>query len=104
MVKYLQHDDKVILVPHHISKFCIYTCQLILLNSIVIYSYHYNLLAFLNLCLYFSSISHWQKSKTWWYREKSRCLLCYNNSISCDFYILFNATFLHLSMVRCITY
>jgi hypothetical protein len=63
MVKYLEHNDREILVPRHISRFCIYTSQLILFNSIIIYKHHYNLLAFLNLCLYLSTIVHWQKVK-----------------------------------------
>ena len=63
MVKYLQHDDKEILVPQHISKFCVYTCQMIVLNAFISFCYKYYILALVNFCLYLSSIVHWQKVK-----------------------------------------
>ena len=63
-MKYVEHDDKYILIPRHISNICVYTtCPVILLSSMVCFWYQYYLLAFLEFCTFLTSIAHWKKIK-----------------------------------------
>lgn len=63
MSKYIQHDHHEILIPVHITRFALLTCQAILINAIITYTNGYNLLGFLELCLYLTSVTHWRKIK-----------------------------------------
>ena len=55
---YLQHTDPVICVPQHISRYGLYSAQLILLNAICNYIYGYKILTtrFIQICIYNSTI------------------------------------------------
>ncbi len=61
MANYYQHNDNEILIPQHISFFCLCSIQTMLLNSIIVYQYNYKILSFLTFCVYISSIIFWSK-------------------------------------------
>ena len=61
---YLQHTDPVICVPQHISRYGLYSEQLILLNAICNYIYGYKILTIIGLSLYTTSLLHWYKMKS----------------------------------------
>ena len=46
---YSQHTDPIIVVPQHISRYGLYSAQLILLNAICNYIYGYNILTIIGL-------------------------------------------------------
>jgi hypothetical protein len=58
---YLQHNDPIICLPQHISRYGFYSAHLFLLNAICNYLYNYNWLAFIGLSLYITSLLHWYK-------------------------------------------
>jgi hypothetical protein len=60
---YYQHNDKVILIPQHISRKAFYSIQIILLNSFIAYKLNY-VYSFYNLSiLYVLSMIHWNYVK-----------------------------------------
>ena len=61
---YSQHTDPIIVVPQHISRYGLYSAQLILLNAICNYIYGYNILTIIGLSLYITSLLHWHKIKS----------------------------------------
>ena len=63
MTVYSQHNHNEILIPQHISNYCLFSTQFILLNSIVSYIYKLQLLSYLQVCLYISSVVFWSKVK-----------------------------------------
>jgi hypothetical protein len=63
MPKYIQHDDEIVLIPQHISRFGIYTCQFILINAYITYLNKYYVQGLLDFVLYTTSIIHWRKIK-----------------------------------------
>lgn len=60
---YLQHTDKNICIPQHISRYGIYTGQIFLFTSILSYLYNYNSLSFIGAILYITTLLHWYKLK-----------------------------------------
>lgn len=61
MPKYNQHLHNEILIPQHISNYCLFSAQFILLNSLVSFNYNLKLLAALQLCLYISTLFFWKQ-------------------------------------------
>ena len=62
-MQYKQHEDNEILIPQHITRICLVTSHLILVNAYISYSYHYVYLSYLQVVLYFASINFWRKVK-----------------------------------------
>ena len=62
-MKFKEHSDPEILIPRHITQFCLYTCQMILLESFISYYYGYRLLGIMQFILYLSSTTFWRKIK-----------------------------------------
>lgn len=60
---YLQHNDPIVCVPQHISKYGLYSANFFLLNAICNYLYNYNFLAFIGMSLYITTLLHWYKIK-----------------------------------------
>jgi len=61
---YLQHTDPIVCVPQHISRYGLYSAQLILLNTICNYIYSYNIITIIGIALYLTSLLHWRKIKS----------------------------------------
>ena len=61
--KYIQHDDPEIMIPQHITRIALFSCQMMLINAYITYVYHYYLLATIELCLYITTVLHWRKIK-----------------------------------------
>jgi len=60
---FLQHNDKIVLIPQHISRKAFFSIQAIMINIIIAYILKYNI-TFYNLsCLYILSMIHWNKVK-----------------------------------------
>jgi len=60
---YIQHEDNDIAIPQHISKKAFYSIQFILLDGLLAIKLCYYRLAITLLCLYITSILHWNKVK-----------------------------------------
>lgn len=60
---FLQHTNKSICVPQHISRYGIYTGQIFLLTSIITHLYNYNWLSLISSLLYVTTLLHWHKLK-----------------------------------------
>ena len=63
MPKYLEHDHHEIMIPMHITRIGLFTCQMTLINAIITYYNGYYLLGLLDFCLYLTSLAHWRKIK-----------------------------------------
>jgi len=60
-MKYIQHDDPIILVPEHISKIGSYTSYVLLFSSFHGFIDKYYILATMMFFLYITSYTHWKK-------------------------------------------
>jgi hypothetical protein len=59
MVVYLQHDDPVVSMPNHISKYGLISAHAFLANSVVALLYNYNFLSAISCCLYITTLLFW---------------------------------------------
>ena len=59
MVVYLQHDDPVVSIPNHISKYGMISGHIYLVNSVVALLYNYNSLSTFSACLYITTLLFW---------------------------------------------
>lgn len=59
MVVYLQHDDTVVAIPNHISKYGLISAHIILANAIVSALYNHNSLSLTSYCLYITTLLFW---------------------------------------------
>ncbi len=60
-LSFVQHDDQEVLIPQHISFYCLCSIQTMLLNTVVVYIYGFKALSFFTGCIYLSSIVFWSK-------------------------------------------
>jgi hypothetical protein len=59
MVVYLQHDDPVIAIPNHISKYGLISAHAFLVNSVVAWMYNFHSLSTMSCCLYITTLLFW---------------------------------------------
>jgi hypothetical protein len=83
---YLQHADKDILVPQHISKHALYSAQCLIILSFNAYKYEYYKLCVLLSTLYISSIFHWAKVRYKGLVKTIDIILAFSTMITITFY------------------
>ena len=60
-MRYLQHEDRDILIPQHISKQALYSAQFILMDAILAFVLKYYGTGFLLSFVYVTTLLHWRK-------------------------------------------
>ena len=90
MPKYVEHDHHEIMIPRHITRFALFTCQMLLVNAYITYYYGYHLQGILDFSLYLTSIAHWRKIKHAGIERKI--------DICCLYVTLGNATYVSFCM------
>lgn len=83
---YLQHTDKEVLIPQHISKHAVYSAQCLIILSFIAYKYEYYKLWVLLTTLYISSIFHWSKVRYKGLVKTIDIILAFSTMITITFY------------------
>ena len=60
-MKYIQHNDPIILIPQHISRQAFYSIQMILFCSGLAFYLQYYITCPLLFIIYITSLLHWNK-------------------------------------------
>ena len=108
-MKFNQHTELEVLIPQHISMFCVATAHAILLNSIITYIYGYYLLSICEFGLYISSVIFWSKVRHNGIEKNiDICLViincCYGTYISFTLPIYYNIFWLCTISFCCLTF